>query len=270
MSARKISEYFARLEAEAKVPGFPREILRSFVSVWLLATRIPLPASLVASRSLPAARDITVLPAAGAVFGFIVTLPAWLLAFAAPVTASAWIASGLYILLGWSLHLDGWGDLWDGLGSGRRGDAMLAVMKDSRVGSFGVAGIVLAIAIRAALLADIDPMLWLFAAAISGGAARFALAVTAFRGKYPWPGGMGLGMVRNFGGYDLFLTFIVTCFLFPIAPTVWIIGVPIAGLASFGLAGWANKNLGGTNGDVLGASAVLGELLVLTVYAALS
>ncbi|MDR1515091.1 MAG: adenosylcobinamide-GDP ribazoletransferase [Synergistaceae bacterium] len=269
LNARKISEYFVRLEAEAKEPAFQEGVWRSFVSVWLLVTRIPLPASLVASRRLPAARDIAALPAAGAAFGFIAALPAWFLTFAAPAAASAWIACGLYVLLGWSLHLDGWGDLWDGFGSGRRGDAMLAVMKDSRVGSFGVAGIVLAIAIRAALLADIDPMLWLFAAATAGGIARFALAVTAFWGKYPWPGGMGLDIVRNFDGYDLFLAFIVTCLLFPIAPLVWIIGIPLVSLASFGLALWANKNLGGTNGDVLGASAVLGELLVLIVFAAL-
>ena len=265
----KIPEYIGRLGAEAKGADFLPDAWRSCVSVWLLVTRIPLPEKLVAYRSLPNARDVAFLPAAGAVFGFLVTLPAWFLAFAVPVSASAWIACGLYVLLGWSLHLDGWGDLWDGFGSGRRGDAMMAVMKDSRVGSFGVAGIVLAIAIRSALLSGIAHPLWLPAAAVSGGLARFALAVTAFWGQYPWQSGMGLDIVRNFGGYELFLAFIVSCLMFPAAPAAWIVAVPAVSLASLGMAMWANRNIGGANGDVLGASEVLGELIALSIYAAI-
>jgi adenosylcobinamide-GDP ribazoletransferase len=266
----KIYEYFSRLEKEAKEPGFWKAARRSFASVWLLVTRIPLPASFAMSPALPSARDIAALPFAGAAFGFIATLPAWLLAFAVPPSVSGWIASGLYILFGWSLHLDGWGDLWDGLGSGRRGDEMMAVMKDSRVGSFGVAGIVLAIAVRSALFAEIEFSGWLTAAALAGCVGRFALTVTAFLGKYPWERGMGREVVRNFGGYELFLSLIVSGPLFFLAPAAWIAGIALASLASFGLAAWTDKNLGGVNGDVLGASAVQGELIALAVYAALS
>jgi adenosylcobinamide-GDP ribazoletransferase len=259
----KIAGYVLKLAKDALESGFLRKLGRSFVSVWLLVTRIPLPARWVKSSSLPTAGEISVIPAVGAVFCVLVTLPPWLLSFAAPISAASWIACGLYTLFGWSLHLDGWGDLWDGLGSGRRGEAMMTVMKDSRVGSFAVAGIVIAIAARASLLAEIDPSMWLPAAAVSGGAARFALNVAAYAGEYPWKSGMGRETVKNFGGYQLFCAFLLTCVLFPLAPRAWMVGVPLVSLVSFGLAVWANKNLGGTNGDVLGASAVLGELIVL-------
>jgi adenosylcobinamide-GDP ribazoletransferase len=266
----KIYGYFSRLEREAKEPGFLKAARKSFASVWLLVTRIPLPGALALSPALPSARDIAALPFAGAVFGLIAVLPAWLLAFAVPPSVSGWIASGIYILSGWSLHLDGWGDLWDGLGSGRRGDEMMVVMKDSRVGSFGVAGITLAIAVRSTLFAEIKPSGWLAAAALAGGVGRFALTVTAFLGKYPWERGMGREIVKNFGGYELFLSLIVSGPLFFLAPSAWIAGIALASLASFGLAAWTDKNIGGVNGDVLGASAVQGELIALAVYAVLS
>jgi adenosylcobinamide-GDP ribazoletransferase len=205
------------------------------------------------------------MPIVGGLFGLVCAIPARLVAFAVPLGASAWIGCGLYTILGWSLHLDGWGDLWDGIGSGKRGEAMRNIMKDSRVGTFGVAGVTLAIAIRASLLSSIDADNWITVCAVAGGIGRFTATVTARFGKYPWENGMGRDVVHGFDGFLLLCSFAAVCILFPLAPLVWIAGIIPAGLAGAALAVWANKNLGGSNGDVLGASSVLGELLVLAV-----
>lgn len=262
----KIEGYARRFGRETGQPGFFRELALRFVVFWTLISRIPLPKKWwPKSAEYPGGADaLTMAPLAGGVLGLISALPAWLLAQAIPPAPCAWIACGLYTVAGWSLHLDGWGDLWDGVGSGKKGDAMREVMKDSRSGSFGVAGIVLAISIRASLLSAISVDLWIPACVASGGIGRFATVVSAYLGKYPWAEGMAKDFVDNFKGYQLFCASLAACVLLPFTPFAgWVGGILCAGLAGAGLALWANRELGGTNGDVLGASAVSGELLVL-------
>ncbi|MCL2684565.1 MAG: adenosylcobinamide-GDP ribazoletransferase, partial [Synergistaceae bacterium] len=151
-----------------------------------------------------------------------------------------------------------------------RGDTLRAVMKDSRVGAFGVAGIVIAIGTRSALLGCIDHGYWLSVCIISCGVGRFGCIPAIYLGKFPWAEGMARDIVRNFGARQLALAAAATCLMFPVWPAVWAIGMAVscAGGAAFAL--WAQKNMGGVNGDVIGASAVLGEILTMTVCVALA
>ena len=261
----KIEEYAERLGDETKQPGFFGRLGARFVVLWALITRIPLPKGWwPQDDAMPHAADaLVMMPPVGGILGFISILPAWLLSFAVPSAPCAWIACGIYTIAGWSLHLDGWGDLWDGVGSGKKGEEMRAVMKDSCSGSFGVAGIVLAIGVRASLLSAIDPGQWLAVCVVAGGVGRFAANAAAYVGAYPWEAGLGREFVSGFKGYQLFCAFLAACLLFPFAPFGWIIGTLLASLAGVALARWANRTLGGTNGDILGAAAVLGEILVL-------
>jgi adenosylcobinamide-GDP ribazoletransferase len=264
---RRITEHAERLTGEARMNGFTGELVSRFAAVWVLLTRIPLPEALRPKTfTLPSADDMTMMPLVGGLFGLLTALPAWLISAAVPPVVSAWIACAIYTVLGWSLHLDGWGDMWDGIGSGARGEVMRTIMKDSRVGAFGVAGIAFAIAIRASIIGSIKPEAWISACAVAGGVGRFGANVTILFGKYPWEEGMARDIVRNFKGYQLFCSFLASCFLFPLAPAGWFAGMVLSCAAAASLAYWADKNLGGVNGDVIGASAVLCELLVFIGY----
>jgi adenosylcobinamide-GDP ribazoletransferase len=53
------------------------------------------------------------------------------------------------------MHLDGLADTADGLGSGRRGEAALQIMKKSDIGPFGVATLVLVLLLQVAALSDL-------------------------------------------------------------------------------------------------------------------
>ena len=256
-----------RLLAEIKEPDFLRELGARSLLIWTLITRIPLPTQLHSTK-LPGGKSMSVMPLMGALFGAVALLPALPLALFIPPLPCAWIACGIYTLLGWSLHLDGWGDLWDGFGSGRRGEEMRAVMKDSHSGSFAVIGLILALSIRASLLSVIEVSYWLPVCAVAGGVGRLCSVVTAKFGKYPWTSGMARDFVDEADDYQLFCAFAAACLLFPFAPGGWLIGVISVSFAGYWLALWANANLGGTNGDVLGAASVLGEILVLIGCAA--
>lgn len=261
----EIAAYARQLHGEAMRPGFLTELGRRFVFLWALIARIPLPQRWWPEKGdLPRGADaLTMMPLAGGALGLISVLPAWLLSFVIPPAPCAWIACGLYTVAGWSLHLDGWGDLWDGVGSGKRGEGMRAVMKDSRSGSFGVAGIVLAIAIRASLLSAIAPDSWPAVCAVAGGVGRFASPSAARWGEYPWESGMARDFVLGFDGCRLFFAFAAACLLLPLAPLGGAMGILLSGGAGAAMGLWANRAMGGAGGDVLGAAAVLGEILVL-------
>jgi adenosylcobinamide-GDP ribazoletransferase len=263
----RIAGYARRFAGEAAEAGFIAELRRQFVLVWTLITRIPLPRKFrPQSFTLPTADALALMPVAGGLFGTLATIiPVLSASLGLPSPAAAWFACGLYTVLGWGLHLDGWGDLWDGFGSGRRGEELRRVLKDPRTGVFGVAGVVLALSARASLLSGSGALRWIAVCALGGGVGRFGGAVSAYVGKYPWESGMARDIVRSFGGYQLFRSFVFTCFMLPLAPLAWTAGMIFSSAAGAVLAIWANKRLGGVNGDIIGASSVLGELLVLAV-----
>jgi adenosylcobinamide-GDP ribazoletransferase len=253
-----------------KTPRVKR-LWADFVAVWTLAARIPVPGIFMPERvTLPSADAMAFLPLAGALLGFLSAIPARAAALFISPQGAAWLAVGIYTILGWSLHLDGWGDLWDGFGSGRRGEELRRVMKDSRAGAFGVAGITLAIGARAALLGSVEPRLWLASCAIAGGTGRFGAIVAVYLGKYPWPEGMARDIVRNFGVRQLAWSALAACPPMFLLPWSWAAGMAASAAGGTALAFWALKNMGGVNGDVAGASAVLGEILAMAGCAALA
>jgi adenosylcobinamide-GDP ribazoletransferase len=245
-----------------------KTLARLVAVMWTLITRIPIPAELYPKDvSELSAQALIVIPIAGGLFGVIAALPAWLLSLALPHLVCAWIACGIYVALGWGLHIDGWSDMCDAIGSGKRGQDMRAVMKDPHTGSYGAAGVVIAISVRAALLSSIDPGMWLTVSALAGGVGRLSCAAAAYVGRYPWDSGIARGMVRDFNGWHFALSITAACLLIALAPLTALFGIVAACLAGGGLALWSNGRMGGTNGDILGAGAVLGELLVLSICA---
>jgi adenosylcobinamide-GDP ribazoletransferase len=95
-------------------------------------------------------------PVAGAVIGLCgaaVLGAAHLLGFGPFLTAALTIAS-LTLATG-AFHEDGLADTADGLGGGTTPERRLAIMKDSRIGAFGGAALVLAYALRIAGLAEL-------------------------------------------------------------------------------------------------------------------
>ena len=89
--------------------------------------------------------------------GLLLAVPAGLLVWGAgrsPLLASALVIA-LLALLTRGLHLDGLADTADGLGSGRPAAGALAIMRQSDIGPFGVATLVLTVLVQAAALAAV-------------------------------------------------------------------------------------------------------------------
>jgi len=69
---------------------------------------------------------------------------------------AAVVSTGLTVLLTGALHEDGLADVADGLGGSHERVRALEIMKDSRVGAFGVLALVLALLMKVALLSLLD------------------------------------------------------------------------------------------------------------------
>jgi adenosylcobinamide-GDP ribazoletransferase len=181
------------------------------------------------------------------------------------------------------LHLDGLADTADGLLPPLPRERRLAVMATPDVGAFGVAVVVLTLALRVAALASLDPDPLLVAGLWA--AARAAMALTLSTVPYARAQGLatpfgataspqtptsaarasGTGVVVADGAG------LVGGGVLAMLGGGWLAGgVAVLGLAAAfaGVVGLAVRRLGGFTGDVLGAAGVVGETLGLLVAAA--
>nr|WP_221376223.1 adenosylcobinamide-GDP ribazoletransferase [Actinoplanes polyasparticus] len=126
-----------------------------------------------------AAVAMSVAPAVGALLGLLL---AALLGLLREAHAPALVAGGVTVaaaaLLTRGMHLDGLADTIDALGSYRRGDAALDIMKKSDIGPFGVAAIALTLLMQASALAVVP----LAAVVVAFAAGRVAIPLACRRG----------------------------------------------------------------------------------------
>ena len=89
------------------------------------------------------ARSMAFFPLAGLVIGLLLALGHYLFSLFLPKAVVLWFVIGLLAFLTRGLHLDGLADTMDGLGSGGPKEKILEVMRDSRIGAFGVISLIL-------------------------------------------------------------------------------------------------------------------------------
>jgi adenosylcobinamide-GDP ribazoletransferase len=121
-------------------------LLTNFSLAWRLLTVIPLP---LPDELHPApGRAAAYFPLVGLVLGVILAGLGWLLAAIFPAGLAAALLLAAWAGLTGLLHLDGFMDCCDGLLPPRDPVRRLEIMKDSRVGAFGVVGGVLLLLVK--------------------------------------------------------------------------------------------------------------------------
>lgn len=209
-------------------------------------------------------------PLVGLVMGLVVAgadvLAGWLF----PPLLAALLALTAWKLLSGGIHLDGLADCLDGLG-GRDPEQRLAIMRDSRIGSFGAIGLILVLLLEVVALSEIGPRRrWrlLLAAPVVARALPVAIARLFPPAR---PGGQGARFAAAVRPAAVPLALAV-------AAVTAAASLGAMGLVAFGLAALASLTaarlvafrLGGVTGDVLGASVEVAELTMLVWGAAWS
>ena len=169
-----------------------------------------------------------------------------------------------------ALHEDGLCDTADGFGGGADKDDKLAIMGDSRIGSYGVIAVSLSLVARIAALAVIaDPALAVAALVATGAASRAALPAVMLAMAPARRGGLGAAAGRP-GRRDVALggalALIVALLALDAGPAVATLA--FGALAALAVALLARRQIGGYTGDVLGAVQQISEVAMLFTIAA--
>jgi len=168
------------------------------------------------------------------------------------------------------LHLDGFVDCCDGLLAAKPVEQRLEIMKDSRVGAFGVVGAICLLLVKFSLLVVLpqgDRIRWLL---VIPALSRWVMVWAAWR--YPLARKNGFaGWFRQGLGWVQVGVACGTALLVALLVGWW------AGLACFAavwlfailFAGWVGRRISGLTGDVYGALNELAEVVGLFLVVAM-
>ncbi len=242
-------------------------MIQKFLLALSFFTRIPIGKQEFGSLTL--AQAVDAFPIVGAVIGLLDGgFYLAMLVLGLPHNISAWLTIGFHLLLTGALHEDGLADTADGLASGRDRSQKLAIMRDSRIGSYGVLALVTIISLRANIIAgftgNFSSLLIFIATAASS---RAFLAVMMYNLEYARDSGLAVRagkpslndslVATALGFVTLLLTGKILAALIAICALA-IIYIIIKYITS--------KNFGGITGDTLGASQQISEIAVLLIF----
>jgi len=207
-------------------------------------------------------------PAIGALLGLVAGI-SYVLAAAvtSPLVAAVAAIAALAVLTG-ALHLDGLADATDGLFGGGDVARRLEVMRDSRVGSFGLVAVALVLLGDVAALATMSPARAIVALVIAGAVSRWALLLVIAALPYIRESGLGVAAGGRHRLFDLVLGSAITVIVCVLDWRRAVVAVVVALLIAAVVALIARRRIGGATGDVYGAIAELSQLGALVVFAA--
>lgn len=217
-------------------------------------------------------RALRAYPLAGLLIGLaggaIYALAIWL---SLPPLVSALLALATMMKLTGALHEDGLADMSDALGAPVEQARRLEIMRDSRIGSYGVLALVLAVALKAVVLAALAAQsVWLAVAVIVAAAAVSRVAPAGMMHLLMPARGDGLSAAAGRPARTTVIqaltlaTLISVLALWPVSLLMGLFVVPLSGLVGLLLVtSIAQAQIGGQTGDVAGASQVVSELAIL-------
>ena len=153
-----------------------RRELEYFFGAIRFFTRLPVP-GWVGHSAEALNHSARYFPAVGLLVGGIGALIYWLALHLWPQPVAVLLSMAATIYATGAFHEDGLSDTVDGLGGGWEKARILDIMKDSRVGSYGVVAMVLALLGKFVLLSSLAPALVPFALLAGHAVSRFCATV---------------------------------------------------------------------------------------------
>jgi adenosylcobinamide-GDP ribazoletransferase len=257
-----------------------REVFAPPVLALQFLTAVPFPVGVPADPS-HLGRALALFPLVGAIIGLTLGGLDALLRLALPSPLASALVLIVAALLTGGLHLDGLMDACDGLFGGRTVERRLEIMRDSRVGAFGVIGGVLLLLLKYAALESLPGALRGPALVAALTAGRWAMVAAVWGFPYARPRGLGAAFKSGlrFPG-----VVVATLIALGALSVLGVAGLPsgpadlplgpfllVAAGVMVWLAGrWMAARLGGLTGDTYGALDELVEAASLVTIVALS
>lgn len=162
------------------------------------------------------------------------------------------------------LHIDGFADMCDAFGARKSPEKTLEILKDSRMGTYGVLALVFVVLLKTVLIGSLQDFNSYFILIGMPVAGKIPLAVCAAAGKYPREEGTGKLLVNNITVKESLVCIIISqVILYFCMGWLSLLLLPVLVAAGFILKAISQGRIGGVTGDILGACNETGELLWL-------
>ena len=254
--------------------------LRLFLVALQFLTRLPVP-SWVGWRDEWLNASARHFAGVGLLLGSLAALVLWLTAHVWPAPVAILISMAFTIWVTGAFHEDGLADTCDGLGGAVSRERALLIMKDSRLGTYGVVGLALVLALKASTLHGMATRDWAATLVVLPLAHCWSRTATVVLLRWLPYGGdadhaKAKPMAQQLDGLGLLVALVWAA----LAAGVAVLYVPATVLSAAALsvlivtlwmAHRLQRRLGGYTGDTLGATQQFSELAVyLAVLAVLS
>ena len=239
-----------------------RRELEYFFGAIRFFTRLPVP-GWVGHSAEALNRSARYFPAVGLLVGGIGAAVFWLALHFWPQAVAVLLSMAATIYATGAFHEDGLSDTVDGLGGGWEKSRILDIMKDSRVGSYGVVALALALLGKFAILSALDPVQVPLALLAGHALSRFCSTVLLATMDYVREDLLSKAKplaTRLTGGQMLVALAFAAAPLAGLPYANAMAGVALAALATWWIARQFLRWLGGYTGDCLGATQQLAEI----------
>ena len=237
----------------------------------LFLTRVPLRAARPEGDAPSLGRAVRAFPIVGALIGLFAGIVYAIAAgIGLPDIVAAVLAVGAGALITGALHEDGLADMADGFGGGSTRERKLAIMRDSRIGAYGVITLVVVLAAKVGAIADLEEIGLVIASMVAAaGVSRAAMPAVMLWLDPARDDGLaadaGRPRRRPMCGPGSRLAAVLAVGLL-----TWsgLVAFLIAGIGTAAVAWLAERQVGGHTGDVLGGVQQFSEVLFLLTLAA--
>jgi len=223
--------------------------------------------------------SVVYFPIVGLMIGLFLVGMNWVLGLLFPSAIVSILLIVFLVLITGALHLDGFIDTCDGIAGHKSVEDRWKVMKDSRVGAFGIIGVVLLLPVKYLSLISIPTELFITSLIIMPVISRWTIVFALFTFPYAKSEGLGKSISQSVNGLRFSISTITTLalvivigwmtnisYFYIIGPTImlatWIIIVLFAG--------YLKRKFAGLTGDTYGAINEVSEVCVLIIFVLLS
>jgi adenosylcobinamide-GDP ribazoletransferase len=204
-------------------------------------------------------------PLVGIVLGQVMLVVIWAFESYLPISMMTLLVLTIWVWLTGGLHLDGWMDVADAVGSNAPLEKKWEIMKDPHVGSFGIIAFVFLMAWKMMMIyslleskAAIYAFLFILAFSRLGAVILMIFLPTAKQQGLAWEWKKSLNWVDS-----LYACVPIALILFFFQDFLFFIPAYLLFIVLFGM--WIRHRFKGTNGDLLGTAIEGGELWGLAI-----
>ena len=236
--------------------------IKSFILMITFLTRIPIPMKFDFDTK-DFVKGFIYFPIIGGIIGSTLIIPFVFYDYI-PANVFAFLIIILYLLVVGGLHIDGVSDVFDGIFSARSKERMLEIMEDSRVGAFGVVGLIIYFFGMYIGLLEVVQMeqgiLYVFLTPVIG---RTMALMGAGFSSYAKEEGLGKSLVEGITTRMSIVLILSMCMIAFVISLSALVKVAVTIIIVLIITWRIHKILGGITGDVIGLLVEVSQVVFL-------